>query len=251
MTAQLIILAIFCGVWYWVGNSGFFYTLYAALSTPLFTSFWIGLIMGDIPTALILGANINMMYLGLVSTGNNMPADSALAAIIAIPIALQSGMDVQAAVALAVPFGVLGVFLDQIRRMVNAAWIHKADKYALEGNAKKVSWCLYVPTTIFNFCLRFIPAFIATLFGSKYVTAFLEILPDWITHGLSVAGGILPAMGFAITMMVIGKKELMPFFFIGFFAVQYLGLGTMACAIFGGCIAILAMTMRKKGEATA
>lgn len=207
--------------------------------------------MGDIPTALIIGANINMMYLGMVNTGGNMPADSALAAIIAIPIALQSGMDVQAAVSLAVPFGVLGVFLDQIRRIVNAAWIHKADKYALEGNAKKVSWCLFVPTTIFNFCLRFIPAFLVTMFGSKYVTMFLEMLPEWVTHGLSVAGGILPAMGFAITMMVIGKKELMPFFFIGFFLVQYLNLNTMSCAIFGACIAILAMTMKKKGAAKA
>ena len=244
MTAQLIILAIFCGVWYWVSNSGFFYSFYAALSTPLFISVWIGVILGDIPTAVVLGANINMMYLGLVSTGNNMPADPSLAALIAIPVALQSNMDVATAVTLAVPFAVLGVFIDQIRRTVNAVWIHMADRYAAEGNAKKVTWCLFVPTTLFNFCLRFFPVFLATLFGSKYISAFLEILPAWITHGLSVAGGILPAMGFAITIMVIGKKELMPFFFIGFFLVQFLGLGTMACAIFGACIAMLCI---KKG----
>ncbi len=52
-------------------------------------------------------------------------------------------------------------------------------------------------------------------------------------------GGILPALGFAITLMVIGKKTMLPFFIAGFFAVQYLKLDTMAMAIFAICAALL------------
>lgn len=33
-----------------------------------------------------------------------------------------------------------------------------------------------------------------------------------------------PALGFAITLSVIGKKTLVPFFIVGFFAVMYLKL---------------------------
>ena len=51
-----------------------------------------------------------------------MPSDPALASAIAIPIALGVGMNAEAAVALAVPFGVLGVFMDQLRRTINATW---------------------------------------------------------------------------------------------------------------------------------
>lgn len=42
-----------------------------------------------------------------------MPSDPALAACISIPIAVKAGMDPNLAIALAIPFGVIGVFLDQ------------------------------------------------------------------------------------------------------------------------------------------
>lgn len=244
-------LAVFCGIWYFASTAKIGYHLTAALGTPVFISFLLGLLMGDMETALILGANINMLYLGIIATGGNVPADASLAALIAIPIALQTGMDVQSAVALAVPFGVLGALLDQVRRTVNAGFIHMADRYALEGNAKKVVWCNCVPPAAFGFILRFVPVFLATLFGADLVDKFLAIVPTWVTHGLSVAGGILPAMGFAITIMVIGKKKLMPFFFIGFFLVAYLGIDTMFAAILGACISVLAITMKSDKEATA
>ena len=56
--------------------------------------------------------------------GGNVPSDPALASAIAIPIALGVGMNAEAAVALAVPFGVLGVFMDQLRRTINATWAY-------------------------------------------------------------------------------------------------------------------------------
>ncbi len=36
-----------------------------------------------------------MMYVGLVTNGGNIPADECLAGVVAIPIALASGMDAQ------------------------------------------------------------------------------------------------------------------------------------------------------------
>jgi D-glucosaminate-specific PTS system IIC component len=88
--------------------------------------------------------------------------------------------------------------------------------------------------------------FFATLISGEIINRILEIIPEWIMHGLSVAGGIMPAMGFALTLMVIGKGSLFPFFFLGFFAVQYLGINTMFAAILGGCISILSITLKNK-----
>ena len=42
------------------------------------------------------------------------------------------------AITLAVPVGVLGVFLDQIRKTVNVVFVHMGDKYAEDGNAKGI-----------------------------------------------------------------------------------------------------------------
>lgn len=59
----------------------------------------------------------------------------------------------------------------------------------------------------------------------------LEVIPAWLMHGFEVMGGILPALGFALTIMVIGKKNLIPYFLIGFVAVVYFGAEVMAVAI--------------------
>lgn len=95
--------------------------------------------------------------------------------------------------------------------------------------------------------MRFIPVFIACLFGPEAIQAFVNMLPEWITHGLSVAGNILPALGFAITMIVIGKKQYLPLFVIGFFIVAYTGLSTVGIAIFGACAVLMIMQFQREG----
>lgn len=234
-----VVLAALCGALYFLGTSKIGYTLTTALGSGLFIGFILGLYFGDVTTGLAIGASIQLVYLGIIATGGNIPADSVLAAVIAVPIALKTGLDANAAVALAVPFGVLGVFLDQIRRTSNSIWVRKADKYAEEGNEKGIFNCAFTYPAIFAFILRFVPVFAITLFGSDAVAALLEILPQWMITGFSVAGGILPAMGFAIIIVTIGKPSLLPYFFIGFFGVAYLGINTMAAAVFGTCIALL------------
>ena len=162
-----------------------------------------------------------------------------MASAVAIPLALAGGLSAEMAVSLAVPFGLLGVFLDQIRRTSNIYWLHKADKYASEGNEKGIFMCgTWYPLAV-TFLIRFVPVFALLFLGSDAVYTILEILPGWLTTGLSVAGGLLPAIGFAIILKSIGNAKLLPFFFIGFFAIQYLGISTMAAAIFGACIALI------------
>lgn len=247
-----VMLAVLCGLLYFVGTSKIGYTLTTATGSGIFIGFILGLYFGDVGTGLIIGASIQLVYLGIIATGGNIPADGVLAAAIAIPIALKTGLDANAAVALAVPFGVLGVFLDQIRRTSNSIWVRKADKYAEEGNEKGIFHCAFTYPTIVCFILRFVPVFVITLFGSDAVSTLLEVLPTWIITGFSVAGGILPAMGFAIIIVTIGKTTLLPYFFLGFFAVAYLGINTMAAAVFGTCIAMLNIFQAKnklKGDA--
>ena len=184
----------------------------------------------------------------VIATGGNVPADQALAATIAIPIALQTGMSAEVAVGLAVPFGVLGVFVDQIRRTSNSVWGRWADKFAEKGDRKGIFRCAIIYPAIFGFCLRFIPVFAINLVGAEAVSWLMGVLPQWIITGFSVAGGLLPALGFAIIIITIGRKDLLAYFFIGFFAVAYLGINTMAAAVFGGCIAVLVTINARKNK---
>lgn len=240
-----LFIAVVCGLLYFAGTSRMGYGLGTATGSPIVLGFILGMLYGDVSTGLIIGANIQLVYLGIIATGGNIPADQTLAGVIAIPIALQLGMDANTAVGLAVPFGILGVFLDQIRRTSNSIWVQKADKLAASGNDKQIFHCAFTYPAIFALVLRFIPVFIINLFGASAVTWAMEALPSWVIGGFKVAGGILPAMGFAIIIMTIGNKRLMPFFFLGFFAVAYLKINIMAAAIFGTCIALLSYFSQK------
>lgn len=244
-------VAVFTALWFWFFAGAPGYTIHYVCKQPLVMALPIGLIMGDVTTAITIGAAIELVYVGMVAAGANIPADECLAGVIAIPMAMQLGVDPSQAVVLAVPFGVLGVFLDQLRRTVNAAWVHKADKLALDADLKGIrNQALIMPMAV-GFLMRFPPVFIANLYGASVLEKILKVLPAWVTNGISVTGGLLPALGFAIILFVIGKKSLMPFFFIGFFAVQYLKINTMAAAVFGICIALLITIFKREALAEA
>lgn len=249
----MIIKALVIAIIYWLAWSRIGYTFSMILRQPLTLSVPLGLLMGDVKTAVIIGALLEMIYMGLVPAGDNIPSDEGLAACIAIPIAIQTHMNPQMAVSLAVPVGVLGIFIDNIRRTLNATWVHMADKYAEEGNTSGIMKCATLYPLLLQLPLRGIPVFLASLYGPASVQAFMNVIPYWFTHGLTVAGGIMPALGFALTINVIGKRSLLPYFFIGFFLVQYAKISVIGAAIFGICAAFIHVQLQPnmKGGAEA
>ena len=244
--SHMLGVSIFTGIYYWIMKTDVGYAFTHALRQPLVAALWIGLIMGDVKQAIIIGAAVQILYIGLVAAGSNLPADDCLAGLIAIPIALSAGMTSAQSITLAVPGGVLGVFLDQIRKTVNVVFVHMGDKYAEDGNAKGIVICNVVLPTILSFFMRFPVPFLANMYGADAVQNFMNSVPTWLTEGFSVAGGLLPALGFALTLFVIGKKQLMPLFFVGYFLVIVSKITVFEAAIFGVCVILLVMTFSNK-----
>lgn len=94
--------------------------------------------------------------------------------------------------------------------------------------------------------MRFPVPFLANMYGADAVQNFMNSVPTWLTEGFSVAGGLLPALGFALTLFVIGKKQLMPLFFVGYFLVIVSKITVFEAAIFGVCVILLVMTFSNK-----
>ena len=242
-------VALFSGIWYAIAGWRPGYSTHEIWMFPLFSALPIGLIMGDVPGAMVIGCAISIMYGGMVAPGSEMPADMSLAGLIGIPIALSIGADTGTAIAIAVPFGVLGVFLNQIRRIINAKFAHMADKCALKGDTKGIANCAMWYPLIMNLVTKFPFAFIGVYFGSTVIEKLLEVLPDWILNGLSVAGGVMPAIGFAVLIGILSeRKSIFPFFFLGFFLVQFFGVSSIAAACFGVPIAVIIVLIQKDSQ---
>lgn len=249
---SVMLLAVCMGVYYWFCRLRFGYTFSSMLLQPVVIGVFVGLLTGNMSDAMKIGAGLQLVYLGVTSTpGGNVPSDPALAGCIAIPLGVMAGMTPEVAIALAIPFGVLGVFVDQLRRSTNAIWVHMADRYAEKADVKGIMRAAFLYPALIGFLIRFPIVFAIDYFGVAAVEKLIAVLPEWLMHSFEIMGGILPALGFAITLTVIGKKNLIPFFIIGFFAVMYLNLGTMAVAIFATCVALLLNLFQLKDEEVA
>ena len=101
------------------------YFLSFAFRKPVVLGVIIGLVYGDVAKGLMYGATIQLMYMGGIEAGGNIPSDQGLASCIAIPAAIATNLDPAAAVALAVPFGVLGVLINNVRGAINASIMQK------------------------------------------------------------------------------------------------------------------------------
>ncbi len=216
-----------------------------------FIGFIFGLAYGDVTTGIILGATINAMYLTTVAAGGNLPTDPALACCVAIPIALHTGMSPALAVALSVPFALVGPFLDNTRRIANGVWNRVARKCADNLNFKGIGFAATAGPILVQFLIR-VPIITAiVILMGKNAESIMNLLPPWLMHAFTLVGNILPGIGMVLCATLIGRKGLIPFFVLGFFVFKFTNMPILLLTIFAVCVAVIyiQIVFPKKSEA--
>ena len=74
--------------------------------------------------------------------------------------------------------------------------------------------------------------FVAFMFGGDAVSALVNSIPAWLTTGITIATGILPALGFAQLVTMIVSKETAVFLLLGFLLAAYLGVPVLGIVCF-------------------
>ena len=223
----------------WIGGGA---TLTLRFS-PLMTGLIVGLVMGNVPQAMIVTAALQMIYMGVFSSGGSMPAEPSIAAAIAVPVALLGNLEPEAAIAVAVPVGLLGSYLYQLRFFINTFLGKYTDKAVEKLDSKAISRSIIWYPTIASFIL-FVPLiFISLYFGAPVIADVISALEGTVViHILQVVGGGLAAIGIATTIYVIGRKDYLVFFFLAYFmsvALKPLGITMVTYAIFGTLLALI------------
>lgn len=242
-----LLMALAMGLIYWIsrGMIGGYFALFF-IGNPIFVGIIAGMIYGDMAQGLMIGGGIAAVFAGIIAPGGNLPTDQGMAAATMIPIALSTGLSVEQAIAFAVPLGLVGAQLLNLRKIINVPLVHKADEYAEEVDTAGIGRTATLYPAMTSFLLLFIPVFIVVLFGQNVMLAVLEFIPEFIMHGLEVAGGVLPAVGFALIINSIGKPRLIPFILIGFICVSVLGMNNLVTGIIAISIAFITIMNRRQ-----
>ena len=232
----MLLEALFIGLWAGIAGIDLFDGLFH-IHRPLVTGCVVGLILGDMKTGLIVGASLELVWMGMVPLAGAQPPNVVIGGVMGTSFAILAKLEPTAAIGLAVPFAVAVQGLITLLFTVFSPVMHKADKYAEGADTKGIEKINYLGLVVL-FVFYFIIAFLPILLGADAATSLVQAMPVWLIDGLNVAGGIMPAIGFAMLLRIMLKKEYIAYLIIGFVLVTYLKLSIMAVALIAVSIAL-------------
>jgi len=215
------------------------------LSRPLVLGPLVGLVLGDVTQGVIIGATLELIFMGNIKVGAAIPPDVITGGVLGTAFAIISGKGPAIALAIAVPVSILaemvisGLFV--LRAMLNK----KFNQYAEDGDFKGIQR-LHIISGLLRPVLMGIIIMLALQLGAGAMKTFLDMIPAWVQTGLQVAGNMLPALGFALLMNLMFNKNMAPYFFLGFMLAAYLKLPVIAIGGFGVIIALLVTQIAPK-----
>ncbi len=205
---------------------------------PLVVSPLVGLALGDLQTGVIIGATLELVFMGAIQIGGAVPPDALVGAGLGTAFAILTGQGAEIALTLALPIAILAQSVKVLLFIVRSGFMTPAIKYAQEGNIRKMKMLNYAGP-ILQSLMYFSVAFVAIMFGSAAVEAFVNNIPESIMQGLNVAAGLLPAVGFALLLLPMMNLKNVIYFVVGFILVSYLELPIMAVTILGILLAFI------------
>ncbi|MBC1778059.1 PTS mannose/fructose/sorbose transporter subunit IIC [Listeria booriae] len=213
---------------------------------PLIACTLIGLILGDVTTGIILGGTLELVAIGWMNIGAAQSPDPALASTIATILVIIGSRDISEGIAIALPVAAAGQVLTVLCRTMTVFFQHAAEKEAKKANFGNIIRLHFGSLMIQALRVAIPTTIVAYFVNADMVTRFLDMIPDVITGGLTVAGGFIVVVGYAMVLNMMSVKYLMPFFFLGFLLGGYLNFSLLAYGAIGVILAILYLNLDPK-----
>lgn len=190
-------------------------------SRPIITGMLVGLVMGDLKTGIILGATLEMVFIGSITLGAAVPPDVITGGILGAAFAISTGKGADVALALAFPIATLYLVVDNV---------------------------LTLGIILGGFVVKSLPrgiiCAVAFYLGTPVMNRVLEAIPAFVQNGLVAAAGFIPALGIALLAQMILSKKTMVYFILGFALAAYLKIPMLGIAMMAGCLAVILVQMQ-------
>ncbi len=209
------------------------------IGRPLVSALFIGIILGDVSTAMELGVYIQLVFIGLVTPGGSITPDMNLATYIALPLGVVGGLDSGTTVALAVTVASVGNIMATPCYAATMIPVNYQKKLVQEG---KLEQATKVPIWghVIKFLFRAPIIFICIYFGQTAIDFFVNNSPDWLINIMTIFGNPMSLVGFAILMklLVTNWTDLI-YFTVGFALVSAFGVDMITVLVIALLLALI------------
>lgn len=235
----MLIHALMAALSVFICFAGNYLTGQSMMERPLVVGLVTGFLMGDLKTGILMGAALEAVFLGNVNIGGVIAAEPVTATTLATTFAIISNVETKAAITLAIPIGMLAAFVVMfLKNVLMNIFAPALDDAARENNQRKIVALHYGTWALYYLIISAI-SFLGVLLGSGPVKVLVGNIPNRLMNGLSAAGGLLPAVGFAMLMKLLWDNKLAVFYLLGFILTAYLKLPAVAVAVLGAIICVV------------
>ena len=220
---------------------------------PLVACTLVGLVTGNLEAGIILGGTLQMIALGWANIGAAIAPDAALASVASAMILALGGQGVKGvstAIAVAIPLAVAGLFLTMFVRTVSVVCVHRMDAAADRADFHAIERWQFI-ALMFQGLRVAIPAAALLVIPAETVQGVLESMPAWLTDGMTIGGGMVVAVGYAMVINMMATREVWPFFAIGFCVAAISDLTLIAIGAIALAMALIYLKLSESGPSAA
>lgn len=236
------IWAIIAGADFWL--EGFY------IFRPMIVCTITGLLLGDLRLGIIAGGLTELAFAGLTPVGGTQPPNPIMAGIMTVVLAYTTGHNPATAIGLSLPFSILMQYIILFYYSAFSLLTKKTMDYASNAQTGKFTRIVLAPTFIVALTYG-IFTFLCVYAAQSPMSHLVNAMPAWLSHGFEIAGGILPAVGFAMLLKNMLKNTYVPYLLLGFTAACFIKFGNlMPVAVIGIALALIEFRRAKKDRDT-
>ena len=100
------------------------------INRPIILAPLVGLVLGNLHQGLIIGASLELFFMGAVSIGAYVPPDTIVGGVLATAFAISMGKGIETAVTLAMPIALVSQAIGNFCNVFNSVILRFTDRYA-------------------------------------------------------------------------------------------------------------------------
>jgi len=155
------------------------------IGRPLVTGVFVGLALGNLQQGLVIGATLELIWMGFMGIGATVPPDVISGGILGTAFAIQTGSSVEVALTLALPIATLGMVIKNLFFVFIIPWMtHMADRKVDEGKYK-IAANMHMYAAEAKTIVLAVLVTIAFYFGSPFIEGGITFNIDTYANFLS------------------------------------------------------------------